>query len=286
MNAVVALQASLEQIAKAPADQSDAAVSQAESDASQAKLATRQLANKFQLDREGRVHVTVQKLMEDPIVFAEGLLQSVGPAQLNGKGRAFCAPFQQLLAEYPFSSSSTLTASLDEVSALLQPGTGALWTFVDGQMGNYIVRQGPRFAEKPGTPVRISPAFIDFLNRAADFSSSLYRGEGASPSLTFTMRPILSDAVPSLTVTIDGRPARFTRTSSASRRLTWNGPEASEAVLSGVLGDREKEILRFQGTWAIFRLFNQAQWFPGDGFYRLEWNAGGLPAPRCGRCST
>jgi type VI secretion system protein ImpL len=275
VNAVVALQASLEQIAKAPPDQSDAAVSQAESDASQAKLATRQLANKFQLDREGRVHIIVQKLMEDPIVYAEGLLQSVGPAQLNGKGRAFCAPFQQLLAEYPFNPSSTLTASLDDVSALLQPGTGALWTFADGPMANYLIRQGSRFAEKPGSPVRISPAFIDFLNRAADFSTSLYRGEGSSPSLTFTMRPILSDAIPSLTVTIDGRPAKFTRTSTATRRLTWTGSEATEAVLSGVLGDREKEILRFQGTWAIFRLFNQAQWSSGDGFYRIEWNAGG-----------
>jgi type VI protein secretion system component VasK len=151
-----------------------------------------------------------------------------------------------------------------------------LWSFVDGQMSNYIVRQGPKFAEKPGTPVRISPAFIDFLNRAADFSSSLYRGEGASPSMTFTMRPILSDAVPSLTVTLDGRPARFTRTSSASQRLTWNGSEASEAALSGIIGGREGEIFRFQGTWAIFRLFNRAQWFPGDGFYRIEWNAAGL----------
>jgi type VI protein secretion system component VasK len=90
------------------------------------------------------------------------------------------------------------------------------------------------------------------------------------------MRPILSDAVPSLTVTIDGRPARFTRTSSASQRITWNGAEASEAALSGVVGGREGDILRFQGTWAIFRLFNRAQWYPGDGFYRLEWNASGL----------
>ena len=273
VSALVALQASLEQIAKAPPDQSDAAVSQAESNASQAKLATRQLANKFQLDREGRTHLIVQKLMEDPIVFAEGLLVSVGPAQLNGKGRAFCAPFQQLLVEYPFSSSSTVMASLDEVSALLQPGTGALWTFVDGQMSNYIVRQGPKFTEKPGSPVGISPAFIEFLNRAADFSRSLYRGDGAPPSLTFTMRAILSDAVPSLTVAIDGRPARFTRTSAASKVLTWTGSDAGEATLSGVVGDREKEILTFQGTWAIFKLFNRARWFPGEGFYRVEWNA-------------
>jgi type VI protein secretion system component VasK len=77
-------------------------------------------------------------------------------------------------------------------------------------------------------------------------------------------------------VTLDGRPARFTRTSSASQRLTWSGAEASEAALSGVVGGREGDIFRFQGTWAIFKLFNRAQWFPGDGFYRLEWNASGL----------
>jgi type VI secretion system protein ImpL len=275
INAVVGLQSSLEQIAKAPPDQSDAAVSQAESNASQAKLATRQMANKFALDREGRLHVTVQKLMEDPIDFAEALLQSVGPAQLNGKGRAFCAPFQRLLSEYPFNSSSSSMAAMDEVSGLLQPGTGALWAFVDGQMSNYIVRQGSRFAEKPGSPVRISPAFMDFLNRAAEFSTTLYRAPDAPPALSFSMRPILSDAVPSLTVTIDGRPARFTRTSSASQKLIWTGSEAGEAALSGVIGGRESEILRFQGTWAIFKLFNRAQWFPGDGFYRIEWNAGG-----------
>jgi type VI secretion system protein ImpL len=276
VNAVVALQASLDQVATGPPDQSEAAVPQAQADAAKAKLATRQLANKFQLDREARVHLAVQKLMEDPIDYADGLLQTVGPAQLNGKGRAFCAPFQRLLAEYPFNSSSTVMASLDEVAALLQPGTGALWSFVDGQLSNYVVRQGPRFAEKPGSPVRISPAFINFLNRAADFANTLYRAEGAPPTLSFSMRPILSDAIPSLTVTLDGRPARFTRTSSASQRFTWNGPEAGEAALSGVVGGREGDILRFQGTWAIFQLFSRARWFPGDGFYRLEWNASGL----------
>ncbi|HEY8258938.1 MAG TPA: ImcF-related family protein [Gemmatimonadales bacterium] len=273
INAMVGLQASLEQITKAPPDQSDAAVAQAESNASQAKLASKQLANKFQLDKEGRVHVTVQKLMEDPILFAEGLLQSVGPAQLNGKGQAFCAPFQRLLNQYPFNSYSALMAPMDEVAAQLQPGSGALWTFVDGQMSNYIVRQGPRFAEKPGSPVRISPAFIDFLNRAAEFSTSFYHGDSPTPSLTFSMRAVLSDVVPSLTVTVDGRPAKFTRTSTASKPVTWTGSPTGQASVSGTIGDREREIYTFQGAWAIFKLFGKAQWFPGDGFYRVEWNA-------------
>ena len=35
---------------------------------------------------------TSQKLLEDPIMYAEGLLRTLGPAELNGKGKALCAP--------------------------------------------------------------------------------------------------------------------------------------------------------------------------------------------------
>jgi type VI protein secretion system component VasK len=209
--------------------------------------------------------------MEAPILYAEGALQIVGPLQLNGKGRAFCAPFQQLMAKLPFNPGGSQSASLDEVSALLQPGTGSLWTFVENDLGNYVARQGSAFAEKPGSAVRISPSFLAFLNRAAEFSTTLYKGGGAPPGLTFTMRPLLSDALPSLTVTIDGQPARFTRTSTANKRITWVAGEGSEARLSGQIGGREQEIFAFQGPWAIFKLFNRADWFPGEPFDVLEW---------------
>lgn len=278
MNALVALQSSLEQVGKRGPDGGEAAVGQALSDASLARLATKQVASKFRIDNEGRVHTIVQRLLEAPIVALEPALMAVGPAELNGKGRAFCAPFQQMMIKYPFTSSGTVQASIDEVSALLQPGAGALWTFVENELANYVVRHGTQFAEKPGTPVRISSAFVAFLNRAAEFSSTLYRTESSPPGLTFTMRPILSEAVPSLTVTIDGRPARFTRTSAASKRIAWTAPEGQEATLSAQLGGRDQRILTYQGTWAIFKLFNQAEWLPGDNFYSVEWRLPGQTA--------
>jgi type VI secretion system protein ImpL len=271
MNALVALQSSLEQISKAPPDGADAAVSQALNDASQAKLATKQVANKFQIDDEAKIHIAVQRLMEAPILYAESALQIVGPVALNGKGRVFCTPFQQLMAKHPFNAAGSQSASLDEVSALLQPGTGSLWTFVENDLGNYVTRQGSVFAEKPGTAVRISPSFLAFLNRAAEFSTTLYKGGGAPPGLTFTMRPLLSDAIPSLTVTIDGRPARFTRTSTAMKLVSWIAGQGQEATLSGQVGGQEREILAFQGPWAIFKLFGQADWFPGEPYDVLEW---------------
>jgi type VI protein secretion system component VasK len=183
------------------------------------------------------------------------------------------------MAKYPFNPAGEVPATIDEVSALLQPGTGALWSFVENDLGNYVVRQGPQFAEKPGGSVRISPSFIAFLNRAADFSSSLYRAEGTPPGLNFTLRPLLSDEVPSLTVTIDGQPARFTRTSTGSKRLSWTAGEGREAILSGQILGRDREFA-FQGTWAIFKLFQQAEWSPGDGSYVVEWPIPDQPSVR------
>jgi len=279
VNALGALQASLAQLTKGTADAGDGAVSQALSDASQARLATKQIANKFQVDEAGKMHTVVEQLMEAPISYAEASLQGFGPAQLNGKGRTFCGPFQKLMAKYPFNPGGELPATIDEVSALLQPGSGALWSFVENDLSNYVTRQGPQFAEKPGAAVRISPSFLGFLNRAAEFSSTLYRGEGTPPGLTFTMRPLLSDEVPSVTVTIDGQSARFTRTSIGTKRLSWNAGEGREASLSGQMLGQQREYA-FQGTWAIFKLFQQAEWSSGEGSYVVEWPVPDQPSVR------
>jgi type VI protein secretion system component VasK len=182
------------------------------------------------------------------------------------------------MGQFPFTSGGMVQASIDEVSALLQPGSGALWTFVENDLSSYIVRHGNQFAEKPGSPVRTSSTFLAFLNRAAEFSSALYRKEGSPPGFSFTMRPILSEAVPSLTITIDGKPAKFTRTSAASRIISWSAPQGQEATLSAQLGGRNQQILSYPGTWAIFKLFNQAEWYPGDNFWSVEWRLPGQAA--------
>ena len=274
VNALVSLQTSLQQVASS-SDDGGAAAGQALNDATQAQLATRQLANKFRLDQQAGLHTVVQRLLETPILGAQSSLQAVGPARLNAQGRAFCAPFQRVLAEFPFNPTATTEARLDEVTALFQPGSGALWSFVDGQLGGYVVRQGTLFAAKPGTAVAVSPAFVAFLNRAAQFATALYHSDGSGPALAMTVRPILSDEMPSLTLNVDGQAARFTRSSAAAKRVAWLGSEAQFASLSGEIGGRDREILSFPGTWGLFRLFSLADWSAGEGSYTARWR---LPA--------
>jgi hypothetical protein len=87
MNALMALQASLEAVGGQP-QATDAAASTALNSASAARVATRQVAQVFRIDPDAHIETVVQKLMEDPITYAEALLRNVGPAELNGKGKA------------------------------------------------------------------------------------------------------------------------------------------------------------------------------------------------------
>ena len=99
-------------------------------DATNAYKVTRQIAQNFRIDREGNVHGLVQKLMEEPIKYAEAVLGALGPAQLNAEGRTFCGQFLELTRKYPFNTGSKLDASLEEINAIFRPNEGKLYVFL------------------------------------------------------------------------------------------------------------------------------------------------------------
>ena len=63
------------------------------SNATNAKISVKQVAQGFNIDQETHLEATLQKLLEDPITNAEGLLRALGPAELNAKGKGLCAQF-------------------------------------------------------------------------------------------------------------------------------------------------------------------------------------------------
>ena len=71
MNALVSLQASVEQAAGGTGAPGDPLIGQVSSQSTNAKIVTRQIAQAFRIDPEGKVEVTTQKLLEDPILQVE-----------------------------------------------------------------------------------------------------------------------------------------------------------------------------------------------------------------------
>lgn len=273
MTGLMSLQAAVEQVSRAR-DPNDPSVNQTLQEASRAKLAARQVAQNFKIDKEGKVEQMVQKLMEDPITHVESLLGRLGPAQLNGEARRFCGDFQALTNKYPFNTSSKVDATLEEINVIFRPGTGALWIFYDRNLKSALVKQGNEWMPVPGGgPIRLTPQYLRFFNRAAAFSDALYKnGTVQEPQLAYTLRALPSEGVQSLTLHLDGQQLKSAGSGGGQAQFLWPGQRVREAKLTGSLGGPEFGFLSYEGLWAVFRFFGDAdRWQAAGGGYNFEW---------------
>jgi type VI secretion system protein ImpL len=273
MAALVTLQSSLEQASKAQGPGAEAAAGQAAGNAIAAKTAARQIASTFTIDQQGQTQGTVQKLMEDPITYAEALLTRFGADQVNAQGRAFCAVARSVMNKLPFNPDATVHATVPEVAALLRPGTGSLWTLYTSVLQASLQKQGTAYVAQGGN-VRLSPGFVAFFNRAATLSDALFANGAQTPTLSFTLQPMLSEGTTGVVVTAEGDVVRATRNSLQSTRIDWPAPANHEAKLAVQLGSPTEITLvgPYSGTWALFQMFYGADsWQPTANGMRAEW---------------
>ena len=270
MSSLIAFQAAVAQAAAAQGQSSDAVAGQALSTAATAKSAAAQLASGFTIDQQGQVHGTVQKLMEDPITYAEALLTHLGSDQVNARARAFCAGARITFAKFPFSPASPVQATIPEVTAMLRPGTGSLWMMYNDVLQSALQKQGSSYQLVPGG-VRLSPGFVALFNKAATMSDLMFAGGTPDPKYSVMVRPRLSTGTTAVTATLEGDPIRSAG-NVHSQRVDW--PSINhEARLSAQIGTAELNIVGpFNGPWAMFQLFYTADsWVTVGDTLRAEW---------------
>lgn len=258
MNALVTLQTSIQQIADQPGTPSDAAAQQTLTNAQQATVNTRQMAQTFRIDQEGHIEANVQKLLEDPITYAANLLRTLGPAELNGKGRDLCGQMRPLLAKYPFNGAATAQATPQEITAVFQPKTGALWQFVDANLQKALTRQGSQFVPNSSAGITVNPVFLAFLNRAAAFSDAAFQGGAPDPHFNYAVKPVVSPDTESIKLTIDGQTADFSGANSASKTFVWPGATHEAKLAVKFKGGTEFPFPSYDGYWAIFQMVGDA----------------------------
>jgi type VI secretion system protein ImpL len=272
MKGLVTLQVSLDQIAQAQGAPQEAAVTQTLTNAQSALLTTKQMAQNFGADPNAHLEATVEKLMEDPITYVQGLLRGLGPAELNGKGKTLCAQLSPVFAHFPFNGASKTDATPADVNAAFKPKEGAIWAFLDANLAKYLILQGPRYVPDPSSAVPINPAFINFLNHAKAFSDMAYPAGSADPHFTYTLKPILSDDIQSLRLTVDGQGAEFSA-DTAPKSFTWQPAGAHGVQVTAKF--KNGDTIPFPnstGLWAVFQWVDDADVQSGD---TLEWRIKG-----------
>ncbi len=273
VQALGGLQGALAQVAAAAGPGRAAALPQLASAAQQANAALLQLAQSFSLSDSARVAgEEVRRLLQAPILGTGALSQALPVADLNSKGAAFCRQVGRVLAKYPFSARGP-DATIDEVTQLFSPTGNAFGSFFDGGLQDVMVRQGPRYAAKLGATPQPSGAFVAFFNRAAEISHALFEDDGTGPTVAFVLRPQTSPDIPEVVVSIDGQTQTTTRTIAAARTLEWDGAHARDARIVARVRGGDVTLQAPPGSWALFRLLQQANWqVQGGGRYLLRWH--------------
>ena len=92
------------------------------------------------------------------------------------------------------------------------------------------------------------------------------------PQTTFFLKMSASYAVPRVHFSLDGRRRSWTQTSTRLQRFDWYGRSAREAALAGEFAGRQESLLRFDGPWAVFKIFHRADWRRVGEVYEVSWD--------------
>ena len=130
MDALLALNGAIHQVAGAPAGAVDpAAAAPVSAAAAAARIAAQQTAQTFRIDPQGHTDTLTLALLEAPITSTEGLLHGMGPAAANAGGKSFCSSFSSVFAKSPFTPSNSCTGDAgrgDSASATRHRGALAV----------------------------------------------------------------------------------------------------------------------------------------------------------------
>ena len=271
VQALVGLQAAMDRVAKTTGNEiPEDLVNSTLNEATNAYKVTRMIAQKFTIDRDGNVHGMVQKLMEDPIKYAEALLGRLGPAQLNSAGKGACNDLLRLTNKYPFKADSKTDATLDEFGSFFRPGDGRLEQFYQTTLKQYIDKQGSLYIQKPDSKVPISPRFLQYLNNIMAFREAFYKGDAREPRLSYSMKALPSEGLRGVTLTLDGQTLKGSGKGGETRDFAW--PGSGGAQLSGNLGGGDIGLISYSGLWSAFRFFGDYDRFESSGArYTLSW---------------
>ena len=262
MEKLLALQNSVNTVALSPASQPDTAPALAT--AAAARNTVGSISQGFRIDIDGHVDATVKNLLEEPITDAERALGKVLPGALNGAGKIFCDQYNALANKYPFAAGP-IEATLQDIAAVFQPGTGALWMFYDANLKTILSRQGSQFVMNPSAPMHVSGLFISFMNRAAGISEALYPTGSPPPHFTYTLRQLPSKGIEQLSLTIDDQTLAG---EGQSKQFTWTGNPSSSA--KGTYSTSNSLFASGQGLWAPFHLMDDAKLVLGP-TPELDW---------------
>jgi type VI secretion system protein ImpL len=212
------------------------------------------LRNTFVPDPAGGMDRTSFALLEDPIESTKSLASNFGGVAAGGGAKTFCAQIAPVLSKFPFNPQSPNEASTEEVAQIFAPGTGSFAQFYNATLNKLVVLQGSQYVPAPGSTVKISPAFLSFLDSAQKIQSTLFVS-GNQPSLDFTLSEVKAPGANDGILYIDGK-----QINAAGQSATFHW--VSQASSTITLATKNHNASPMTGPWSVFHFASTATQVP------------------------
>jgi type VI secretion system protein ImpL len=245
IQALQALEGAVKSMAVNPTSANDpAAAAPVAQAAVTAEQAAENLRNTFVPDPAGGMDRTSFALLEAPIESTKNLAANFGGVAAGGGAKTFCAQIAPVLAKFPFNPQSPVEASTEEAAQIFAPGSGSFAQFYNSTLNKLVVLQGSQYVPAPGSTVKISPAFLNFLNSAQKIQSTLFVS-GSQPSLDFTLTEVKQTGVSDAALSIDGKQINA---GGQSATFHWVSQPSSTITLA----TQKNTAPHMTGPWSVF----------------------------------
>lgn len=166
---------------------------------------------------------------------------------------------------YPFASASRADVLPEDFGELFGQG-GQFDSFFQQRLAPLVDTTRPVWAYRPqadGTRP-VTPAALADFQRAQRIRETFFRAGGKVPAVRLELRLLeIEPSLRELVLDIDGQVQKMT-TGGPSVPVAWPSQRLASVVkLSTGLGDAGP-LVRTEGPWALFRLFDSFQVEPGD----------------------
>ena len=172
----------------------------------------------------------------------------------------FCR--QALNGRYPFHRSAQREVQLHDFAVFFSPG-GSLDKFYNQFLADIVDTSSGQWQLKPGVAgnINISSASLKQIQRARKIQGAFFAGGGASPSISFNLRPVRMDPVTTnFMLNLNGQIANYSHGPIFNQSFTWPGAGSLNQVQiqfnpQPASGRSGKTLV---GPWSFFRLLDEA----------------------------
>jgi type VI secretion system protein ImpL len=206
----------------------------------------------------------VKKWLQQIASSSRGVTMGGARSQVNREWKSTVAPVcqQALVGRYPVYKDSRKEMTLADFGRLFAPG-GLIDNFFKNNLQAFVDQSRGTWRWKPvgNATLGISNATLRQFQRAALIRDTFFQAGGATPSVSFGLKPVYLDAnVKSFRLDLEGQQFRYRHGPTRVQRAQWPNPDGTGQVRIQFEDDSGARLSSTtDGPWAWFRILDQAQ---------------------------